>query len=67
MFGLIGEALANRVRDATKAAGLGNGFSGHSDRIGMARRVVAAGVPTAEVQHQERWRYGDMIARYTRG
>ena len=67
VFGLTGEALANRVRDAASAAGLGDGFSGHSGRIGMARRMVAAGAPNATVQHQGRWRHGDMVARYTRG
>ena len=67
VFGLTGETLASRVRDAAKAAGLGDNFSGHSGRIGMARRMVAAGAPTAVVQHQGRWRYGDMVARYTRG
>ena len=67
VFGLTGEALANRVRAAARAAGLGNGFSGHSGRIGMARRMVAAGAPTAAVQRQGRWRHGDMVARYTRG
>ena len=43
VFGLTGEALANRVRAAARAAGLGDDFSGHSGRIGMARRMVAAG------------------------
>ena len=42
VFGLTGEALANRVRAAARAAGLGDGFTGHSGRIGMARRMVAA-------------------------
>ena len=37
VFGLTGEALANRVRAAARAAGLGDGFTGHSGRIGMAR------------------------------
>ena len=50
MFGLTGEALANRVRAAARAAGLGDGFTGHSGRIGMARRMVAAGAPNAAVQ-----------------
>ena len=63
MFGLTGEALANRVR----AASLGDGFSGHSGRIDMARRIVAAGAPNAAVQRQNRWKQGDMVARYTRG
>ena len=67
VFGLTGEALANRVRAAARAAGLGNGFSGHSGRIGMARRMVAAGAPNAAVQRQGRWKHGDMVARYTRG
>ena len=67
VFGLTGEALANRVRAAARAAGLGDGFNGHSGRIGMARRMVAAGAPNAAVQHQGRWKHGDMVARYTRG
>ena len=66
MFGLISEALANRVRDTARAASLSDGFSGHSGRLGMARGMVAAGAPTAVIQHQGRWWHGDMIARYTR-
>ena len=50
MFGLTGEALANRVR----AAGLGDGFTGHRGRIGMARRMVAARAPNAAVRRQGR-------------
>ena len=67
VFGLTSQTLANRVRAAARAAGLGEDFSGHSGRIGMARRMVAAGAPTAAVQHQGRWKHGDMVARYTRG
>ena len=67
VFGLAGETLASRVRAAARAAGLGEDFSGHSGRIGMARRMVAAGAPSASVQHQGRWKHGDMVARYTRG
>ena len=65
VFGLTGEALANRVRAAARAAGLGDGFNGHNGRIGMARRMVAAGAPAATVQHQGRWKHGDMVARYS--
>ena len=43
VFGLTGETLANRIRAAARAAGLGEDFSGHSGRVGMARRMVAAG------------------------
>ena len=60
MFGLTGETLASRIRAAASAAGLGDGYNGHSGRIGMARRMVAAGAPNATVQHQGRWRHGDM-------
>ena len=46
VFGLTGQTVANRIRAVARAAGLGEGFSGHSGhsgRIGMARRMVAAG------------------------
>ncbi len=46
---------------------MGGGFSGHSGRIGMARRMVAAGAPNAAVQRQGRWKHGDMVTWYTRG
>ena len=67
VFGLTGETLANRVRAVARAANLDEGFSGHSGRIGMARRMVAAGAPTAAVQNQGRWKHGNMVARFTRG
>ena len=53
--------------DAGRAADSDEGFTGHSGRIGMARRMVAAGAPNAAVQRQGRWKHGDMVARYTRG
>lgn len=59
--------MANRVRAAAWAAGLGDGFTGHSGRIGMARRMEAAGAPNAAVQRQGRWKHGDIAARRTRG
>ena len=55
------------LEEALDAAGLGEDFSGHSGRIGMARRMVAARAPNAAVQRQGRWKHGDMVARYTRG
>ena len=62
MFGLTSEVLANLVRDAAQGCGSGDGFSGHSGRIGVAKGMVAAEAPTAVFQHQGRWRHGDMIA-----
>ena len=67
VFGLTGQVLANRVRAAARVARLDGSFTGHSGRIGMARRIVAAGSPNAAVQRQGRWKHGDMVARYTRG
>ena len=55
------------MRDAAIIAGLGDGFSGLSGRTGVARGMVVSEAPTAVIQHQGRWRHGDMIARYTRG
>ena len=46
VFGLTGQVLANRVRAAAKAAGLGEGLSGHSGRIDMARGWWPQGRPT---------------------
>ena len=53
-FGISDGQVGRRVRAAARAAGLGEDFSGHSGRIGMARRMVAAGAPTAAIQHQGR-------------
>ncbi|MDE0199202.1 MAG: hypothetical protein OXK78_13470, partial [Caldilineaceae bacterium] len=47
-------------------AGLGQGFSGHSGRVGMARRMAAAGAPTHEIMAQGRWKTARMVEVYTR-
>ena len=54
-------------RDSYVPPFLGDGFSGHSGRIGMALRMGAVGAPKAAVQHQGRWKHGDVVARYTWG
>ena len=43
-----------------KAAGLENWefFSGHSGRVGMARRMARNGAPTHEIERQGRWKQG---------
>ena len=66
VLGLSADRLARRVKAAARAAGLGDGFSGHSGRVGMARRMVGNGAPTAAVQRQGRWHSPAMVARYTR-
>ena len=46
VFGMRADTLARRVKAAARAAGLGSEFSGHSGRVGCARRMTAAGAPT---------------------
>ena len=53
-----------------RAAGLANWefFSGHSERVGMARRMAQNGAPTHEIERQGHWKQGGgMVGRYTRG
>ena len=54
------------VKAAARAAGLGEGFSGHSGRVGMARRMTSNGAPLTVVMRQGRWESEHMPARYVR-
>ena len=70
VFGLSDSQIARRVKAIAKAAGLANWefFSGHSGRVGMARRMAQNGAPTHEIERQGRWKQGGgMVGRYTRG
>ena len=70
VFGLSESQIARRVKAITKAAGLADWefFSGHSGRVGMARRMAQNGAPTHEIERQGRWKQGGgMVGRYTRG
>ncbi|MCY4431903.1 MAG: tyrosine-type recombinase/integrase [Rhodospirillales bacterium] len=66
VFGLSGRQIARRIAAAAKAAGLGDGFSGHSGRVGMALRMTRNGAPAAATMRQGRWSTTRMVARYTR-
>ena len=66
VFGLSAASISRRIRAAAAAAGLGRGFSGHSGRVGMARRMAAAGAPTHEIMAQGRWKTARMVEVYTR-
>ena len=62
--------IARRVKVIARAAGLPDwqNFSGHSGRVGMARRRAQNGAPTHETERQGRWKQGGgMVGRYTRG
>ena len=70
VFWLSESQIARRVKVIAKAAGLADWefFSGHSGRVGMARRMAQNGAPTHEIERQGRWKQGGgMVGRYTRG
>ncbi len=60
VFGLSESQIARRVKAIAKAAGLADWelFSGHSGRVGMARRMAQNGAPTHEIERQGRWKQG---------
>ena len=66
VFGLSVASISRCVKAAARAAGLGAGYSGHSGRVGTARRMARAGAPTHEIMAQGRWRSAGMVADYTR-
>ena len=70
VFELSESQIARRVKAIARAAGLADweSFSGHSGRVGMARRMAQNGAPTHEIERQGRWKQGGgMVGRYTRG
>ena len=70
VFGISESQIARRVKAVARAAGLSDWefFSGHSGRVGMARRMAHNGAPTHEIERQGRWKQGGgMVGHYTRG
>ena len=66
VFGLSDRQIARRLAAAARSGGLGDGFSGHSGRVGMAQRMTRNGAPAAAVMRQGRWQSVRMVASYTR-
>ena len=66
VFGLRPNQIAMHIKRAAKAAGLGDGFSGHSPRVGMARDLARAGIELTSLMNAGRWRTATMPAHYTR-
>ena len=66
VFGLHRNQISTRLKQAAKAAGLGDGFSGHSPRVGMARDLVRAGIELPSLMTAGRWRSPAMPAHYAR-
>ena len=66
VFGLSMSQISRRVASMARAAGLGDGYSGHSGRVGLAIRMTRRGAPLQAVQTHGRWKSPSMPARYTR-
>ena len=67
VFGMSERQIARRIKGAAKHAGLGDGYSGHSGRVGLARTMTDNGAPINVTMKQGRWRRAETVARYTRG
>ena len=65
VFGLSASQISRRIKAMTKMAGLGEGFSAHSPRVGMAQDLSAAGAELPELMTAGRWESPTMPARYT--
>ena len=65
VFGLSSKQIGRRVQAAAKAAGLGDGYTGHSGRVGMAQDLVKSGVELPALMTAGRWKSAKMPARYT--
>ena len=66
VFGLCANQIAQRIKQAAQAAGLGDGFSGHSPRVGMARDLARMGIELPSLMTAGRWRTPAMPALYVR-
>ncbi len=66
VFGLRPNQIAKRIKMAAQVAGLGDGFSGHSPRVGMARDLARAGIELPSLMTAGRWRTSRMPAHYIR-
>ena len=67
LFGLRPAAIAARIRAAAAAAGLGDNFTGHAARVGMAVDLVADGMGMPAVMKAGRWKSPRMVSRYAEG
>ena len=67
VFGAAAKTINPRLREAAPTPSLGEEFSAHSGRVGLARRMARAGVPDSAIMRQGRWSSSAMVAKYTRG
>ena len=65
IFGLSAKQIGRRVKAAAKAAGLGEGYTGHSGRVGMVQDLANTGTELPALMTAGRWKNSKMPARYT--
>lgn len=67
VFGIKrGRTISARIAGMCRAAGLGEGFSGHSPRVGMAQDLTAHGAGLVAIMNAGRWKSERMPAHYSR-
>ena len=66
VFRLGDAALRQRIKKSAKFAGLGNGYSGYSPRVGMVYELVRAGINPSAIVQAARWKDDTMLIHYTR-
>ena len=65
VIGLSGSQIGRRIRRICLEAGLGDGYTGHSGRVGMAKDLREDGANLPELMDIGRWNSPEMVARYT--
>ena len=65
VFGLSASQIGRRIKAAAKVAGLGEGYSAHSPRVGMAQDLSADGAELPALMTAGRWSSPSMPAKYT--
>ena len=58
--------IARRIRRSAMEAGLGEGYSGHSPRVGMSLDLAERGAELPELMQAGRWKSPEMVSRYIR-
>ena len=65
VIGLSDSQIGRRVRRICIEAGLGDGYTGHSGRVGMAKDLRADGAELPELMDAGDWKSPETVARYT--
>ena len=66
IIGLSANQISNRIKRVALLAGFGDGFSGHSPRIGMAVDLAREGTELPALMNAGRWASSEMPALYIR-